>query len=138
MANWPDHPTYRGTPIISASELPTHIESVLECASARHDRVIADQTGVPRAALISIEDYEKLVDLWVLARREEDATRLAALETYLAEHPEADLPDETVEEYVVLVVREGRAERNPLARPLFDTDPNSARWFSQPREPDRR
>ncbi len=89
---------------VSATEAKVHLGSLLEWCETR-DEVIIERRGRPRAALISVEQYDELRRLREDARRRDALARLDALAESL-QGRNADLTEEEAERLADRGVRE--------------------------------
>jgi prevent-host-death family protein len=91
------------TETINVTEARRGWSRLLDRVFKREARVIVEKSGIPVAAIISIQEYEFFLDM--KARREE---RFKILDEMRAAF--ADVPPEEIEREVAKAIAEGRAE----------------------------
>ena len=85
---------------VPALEARTHFGEIMKRVSQAQERVIVEKAGIPLVAIISIDEYRRLI-----AEREE---RFKVFDTIREKLPE--LPEEEVEQDVARAISEIRGE----------------------------
>ena len=101
------------TKIIKISALKTSLSRVVNAVSSDEARVLVEKNGVPVAAIVSVSDLRKLVDIERLNRDQEDEDPWAVVDRMREAFK--DVPDEEIERETDRIIARIRAE-NRAAR----------------------
>lgn len=106
------------TKIIKISALKNSLSRVVNAVSSDEARVLVEKNGVPVAAIVSVSDLIKLVDIERLNRDQEDEAPWAVVDRMREAFK--DVPDEEIEretDRIIARIRaENRAAREAAAR----------------------
>lgn len=97
------------TQTIAISDVEASLSSLVEEVASEETRVLIDMDGVPVAALISLEDLQRL-----LTFEREEAKRFAVIDRMREAF--ADIPPEQIEQDVVDIIRELREKDEAALR----------------------
>lgn len=108
----------RATKLIKISALKNSLSRVVNAVSNDEARVLVEKNGVPVAAIVSVSDLRKLVDIERLNRNQEDEDPWAVIDRMREAFK--DVPDEEIEretDRIIARIRaENRAAREAAAR----------------------